>query len=732
MIYSVIVDVSSSEVDRIFDYKGEGYTVGTRVLVDFANRKTDGFIVAEKETTDYDPAKLKEIIKPLDDFPAISADLLQLGEFMRREYHLRWIDVLRLFVPAEMRGNRVRVLSKKQVCLATDDSLDVILSSLKPNATLQRDLVTFLYLNGATLAEQLNSEFSYATVKALEKKGIVASHEIVVRRTPYKDLQVSKPVQRTLLIGQQNAVDTVLADTHGKYLLHGVTGSGKTEVYLTIIEQIVAQGKTCIMLVPEISLTPSMLRQLRQRFGDTVALLHSGLSVGERYDEWLRLKNGEAKIAVGARSAVFAPLSNIGAIIIDEEHDSSYISDFNPRYNTAEVANFRVEQHGGLLLMGSATPSLGSYYSARKGQLKLIQMPERINKRPLPKVEIVDMSLETRSGNKGIFSRLLKQQLAETLEKGNQAMLFLNRRGFSSFLMCTKCGYVAKCTDCDVSLTVHREDNMLKCHYCGKHFYMLNKCPNCHESSFRQGKIGTQQIVELLKQMFPDVKILRMDADTTQTKESHGKILDAFSKGEAQILVGTQMIAKGHDFPKVTLVGVLDGDQSLHHSDYLATERTFQLITQVAGRSGRDVDTGTVVLQTYTPTHYCLQLAAKQDYVSFYKREINLREASAFPPFAEIVRILYQGEKEKDCIDLLTEHYAELSNLKSANSRDFYYMDKMRCPLKRAEKKYRFQILIKLSKDRLQEVLPQIYAVCDGKKRNGVQVFVERNPQNLS
>ncbi|MCH5152996.1 MAG: primosomal protein N' [Clostridiales bacterium] len=732
MIYSVIVDLSASEVDRIFDYKGEGYTVGTRVLVNFANRATEGFIVAEKEQSSYDPDKIKEIIRPLDDFPAISADLLELGEFMRKEYHLRSADVLRLFIPAEMRKSRVKVLSKKQVCLATAGSLDVILSSLKPNATMQRDLVTFLYLNGATLAETINAEFGNSALRALIDKGIVETHDIVVRRTPYKDLKVKPAEKRQLLPAQQYAVDTVLSDRQGKFLLHGVTGSGKTEVYLTIIERIVAEGKNCIMLVPEISLTPAMLSQLRERFGDTVALLHSGLSSGERYDEWLRIKNGEARIAVGARSAVFAPMQNIGAIIIDEEHDSSYISDFNPRYNTQEVANFRAEQNGALLLLGSATPSLGSYYAARHGKLKLIEMSERINKKPLPKVEIVDMTLETRSGNKGIFSRLLKQQLNETLNKGNQAMLFLNRRGYSSFMMCTKCGYVAKCTDCDVSLTVHRDDNMLKCHYCGKHFYILDKCPNCHESSFRQGKIGTQQIVQLLNEMYPGVKVLRMDADTTQTKESHGKILEAFAKGEAQILVGTQMIAKGHDFPKVTLVGILDGDQSLHYSDYLSTERTFQLITQVAGRSGRDKDSGTVVLQTYTPTHYCLQMAAKQDYFSFYKREINLREASAFPPFAEIIRILYTGEKEKDCIDQLTEQYAELVNLKAKYPHDFYYMDKMRCPLKRAEKKYRFQILIKLSKDSLKEIIPQIYSVCDGKKRASVTISVERNPQNLS
>lgn len=731
MIYSVIVDISASEVDRIFDYVGSDVPVGSRVLVPFANRQIEGYVIEEKETTDCPPNKLKSIIRLMDDFPVLSQNLLELGRFMRDEYHLRWVDVLRLFIPAEMRGNRVKELSKKQAYV-TFDNLEEILRSLKPNAAKQRDLVTFLYNNGATLSEKLNKQFGNGALRALVEKGFVRENDITVRRTPYKNLKTAQSEKRLLTPAQQRAVDTVLADTQGKYLLHGVTGSGKTEVYLTVIESLVATGKSCIMLVPEISLTPNMLRQLRERFGDNVALLHSGLSVGERFDEWLRLKNGEAQIAIGARSAVFAPLTNIGAIIIDEEHDSSYISDFNPRYNTIEVAKRRAEQENALLLLGSATPSLASYYRAQKGELTLINMPERINKRPLPQVEVVDMTLETRRGNKGIFSELLKQRLSETLSKGNQAMLFLNRRGYSSFLMCTKCGYVAKCEDCDVSLTVHREDNKLKCHYCGKQYYMLDKCPVCKESSFRQGKIGTQQITQLLNQMFPDVKVLRMDADTTQTKESHGKILEAFHSGEAQILVGTQMIAKGHDFPKVTLVGILDGDQSLHHSDYLATERTFQLITQVAGRSGRDTETGTVVLQTYTPTHYCLQLASKQDYIGFYKREINLREASLFPPFSEIIRILYQGEKEKDCIDELTEQYAELSNLKCAKPAAFYYMDKMRCPLKRAENKFRFQILLKLDNKSVGEILPQIYAVCDGKKRKDVQIFVERNPQNLS
>lgn len=731
MIYSVIVDIAASEVDRIFDYKGEGYAVGSRVLVEFAHRRIEGYIIEEKQTSDCPPEKLKEIISAVDDYPVVLPELIELGRYMRTQYHLRWVDVLRLFIPAEMRGNRVKVLSKKQATLAQED-IGKILDSLKPNAVKQRDLVNFLYANGPTLCETLNARFGNGALRALADKGYVTIDEVTVSRTPYKNLANSQSPHHALTSTQQNAVDTVLADRQGRYLLHGVTGSGKTEVYLTIIDKIVSEGKSCIMLVPEISLTPNMLRQLRERFGDNVALLHSGLSVGERFDEWLRLRNGQAHIAIGARSAVFAPLSNLGAILIDEEHDSSYVSDFNPRYNTIDVAKFRATRDGALLVLGSATPSLTSYYEAKQGKLKLISMPERINKRPLPTVTVVDMAQETRSGNKGIFSNLLKERLAKTIADGNQAMLFLNRRGYSSFLMCTKCGYVAKCLDCDVSLTVHYEDNMLKCHYCGKQYYMLTECPSCHEKSFRQGRIGTQQIVELLGQMFPDVKVLRMDADTTKNKEGHIKILEAFGRGEAQILVGTQMIAKGHDFPKVTLVGILDGDQSLHRDDYLATERTFQLITQVAGRSGRDTLPGEVVLQTYTPTHYCLQLAAKQDYIGFYRKEINLREASAFPPFSEIVRILYQGEDEKSCIDQLTEQYAKIVNLKKDNPNAFLYLDKMRCPLKRAEKKFRFQILIKLETSKVEELLPQIYTVVDEKSHSDVQIFTERNPQNLS
>ena len=733
MIYSVIVDISNSQVDRVFDYTSDDQLeVGQRVEVQFAHRKVEGFVVDCKETTDCPPEKLKSISKCLDEFTVFDEKMLKLGRYMCQKYHLRLIDVLRLFLPPQMRGNRVRVLSRKQATISSQCplTLEEMLEKCS-RAPKQQQLLTYIAQHGATLSAQLSEQFGASALKSLVEKGLVSEQEIVVKRTPYSGVS-GTDTRHSLTQSQQIVVNSIMSEPGQKFLLHGVTGSGKTEVYMNVIEQVVNSGKTCIMLVPEISLTPNMLRLFRNRFGDCVAILHSGLSAGERFDEWMRLREGEARIAIGARSAIFAPLDNIGIVIIDEEHDSSYISDFNPRYNTIDVAKYRCSQYNSTLVLGSATPSLESFLAAQRGQLKLLSLPERINHRPLPTVEIADMAMERRSGNKGLFSDLLKQRMTETLEKGNQVILFLNRRGYSSFLMCTKCGYVARCADCDVTLTVHREDNELKCHYCHKRYHMLTQCPECGSSAFRQGKMGTQQVVELLNAMYPDVKVLRMDADTTQNKESHVKILTAFANQQAQILVGTQMIAKGHDFPNVTLVGILDGDQSLYYSDYLATERTFQLLTQVAGRSGRDTQAGRVVLQTYTPTHYCLQLAAKQDYLGFYKREINLREASLFPPFSTIVRVLYSGENEKDCIKQLTIHYNGINDLKEQYDTDFLYLDKMRCPLKRAEKKYRFQILMKLSVDKTDEILQKLYDVTDKSDVKGVTVFVERNPQNLS
>jgi primosomal protein N' (replication factor Y) len=445
-------------------------------------------------------------------------------------------------------------------------------------------------------------------------------------------------------------------------LLHGVTGSGKTEVYMTVIERVIAEGKTAIMLVPEISLTPQVLGVFKKRFGNMVAILHSKLSAGERFDEWTRLMNGEAKIAVGPRSAIFAPLKNLGVIIIDEEHDESYISESNPRFNTFEIANFRVKKNNCALILGSATPSIETYYKSQIGEIKLLELPTRVNGRDMPKIEIVDMLGEIRNGNNGIFSNRLLNELYNCIQNKKQAMLFLNRRGYTSFMMCRDCGYVAKCSDCDVSLVYHKVENKLKCHYCGKRFQALTKCPECGSAHIREGAIGTEQVCEELKKTFPNVKVLRMDNDTTRNKDSHLRILSEFNKTKPAILVGTQMIAKGHDFEDVVLVGIIDADQGLYQSHFKSAERTFALLTQVSGRAGRSKEEGKVILQTYSPKKYVYNLAANYNYKGFYEKEINLRKTTKFPPFSTIIRLLFSGEEAEEVQKVTKACYDEIKD----------------------------------------------------------------------
>ncbi len=729
MIYEVIVDISSSQIDKIFDYKGENISVGSRVAVPFNNRLIEGFVVGEKQKSNVPDAKLKEINSVLDDFVALDPSVLELSRFVCKKYHLRMVDALRLCIPSEMRSNRIKPLIKQEACLNSELTSQQIESLVKKNAKKQIAIIDYIKQKNSEFTDKLNKLFGWSSVDALIQKGILTISDIQVNRKPYSLIK-PKCVKHTLTATQQEIVDKINGSQNQKYLLWGVTGSGKTEIYLNVIEQAIKKGKTAIMLVPEISLTPNLFKLFKGRFGDTVAIMHSGLSAGERYDEWLRLKLNKAKIAIGARSAVFAPLTNIGAIIVDEEHDTSYLSDNNPRYDARVVAQYRCEQNGCNLILGSATPSLESFYKAEKGEYTLLTLSERINKMPLPDVSIVDMSAEIRAGNNSIFSHQLTEELTRVIKEGNQAILFLNRRGYSSFMMCTKCGYVAKCPDCDVSLTLHKEDNVLKCHYCGNQFRVFEKCPKCKNSYIRQGRVGDQQVEALLKKMFPDVKVLRMDADTTQSKDGLIKILDAFTNREAQVLIGTQMLAKGHDFPFVTLVGILNGDQSLYYGDYLAAEKTFQLLTQVAGRSGRDKQRGKVVLQTYTPKHYCLQLSANQDYLSFYKREINLRKATEFPPFSVVARVMYTGLDSQRCIDLLNRHYEQIDKLKEQDT--FLFLQKMRCPVKRLQGKHRFQILMRLNSQKADSVLDKIFTIIEDIKDEKVIVFTEINPQNLN
>lgn len=725
MIAEIIVDVATSETDKIFDYLAtEEVEVGCRVVVPFGKIKIEGICVGIKEVSDYPLEKLKSVIRVLDEKPALTKEVIALMDFMVKRYHIPRALALRQFLPSEMRKGRVRAKTVKYASIITFD-----LSLIKSNATAQKNALVYLNEVKKEKLSVLNEKFSATAIKTLENKGLVEITEERVNRLPYSSLNVTeKKVEYTS--EQVNAINTVTSDGKRVDLIFGVTGSGKTEVYLNLIEKTLNSGKTVIMAVPEISLTPQMLSLLRARFQEKVSILHSGLSQGERFDEWWRLRSGEAKIAIGARSVIFAPLENLGLIVIDEQHDTSYDSESSPRYSTFEIANFRADYNNCKIVLGSATPSVDVFLRAKNGEYGLIKMGRRINKRSLPEIICADMRREVKRGNPSCYSGVLKQEIEGCLSRGEQAIIFLNRRGYSKQVICSSCGYVAKCEQCDVALNYHSDCNLLKCHYCGTAYKMLTACPECGNVNLLYGGTGTQRVVEELKKLFPTARILRMDNDTTQNKDGHFKILNEFSEHKADILVGTQMIAKGHDFSNVTLVGILDGDMSLFFSDYRSSERTFQLLTQVAGRSGRGEKKGKVVLQTFSPDNPVLELSIKYDYEGLYEREIALRKATGFPPFSDIVRIMVEGENEKIAIETLKNLYLECKDLFDKNSGKFYFFNKMKSPVKRIKRKFRFQVLMRI-KSGNKDLIDKFYELAGKYNSSKVYVYLEENPASL-
>ena len=724
MIAEVIVDIAAGETDRIYDYLcDDDIKAGSRVRAPFGGKIVSGFVMRLKETSDVPPGRLKRVFPCSDGLPALNPECLALAGKLTARYRVPMALSLRLFLPSEMRAGKVRELKKNYASLLVPLS-EMTLSKTAKN---QRGAAEYLEKNGKTECGFLNGLFP-GGVAALEKKGYALVKKEQLLRDPYKGLEVEH-FDRELTEDQRRAVERIERDERTVQLLHGVTGSGKTEIYLTLIAKCLKEGKSSIFLVPEISLTPQMLSQLRARFGRNAAIMHSGLSAGEKFDEWWRLRTGEAKIAIGARSAVFTPLENLGVIIIDEEHDSSYSSETAPRYNTFDVAYLRAKYNGCKLVLGSATPAVDTYKRAIDGEFGLIRLEKRINRKPLPEIVIADMRREVRRGNNSAFSAALREELDKCLKEGNQAILFLNRRGYSQTVICKECGYVAKCEACDVSLTYHRDEDCLKCHYCGARYRVPTVCPDCGGRKLSYAGTGTQRIAAELEKLYPSARVLRMDNDTTSGKEGHYKILKAFGEKLADILVGTQMIAKGHDFPSVTLVGILDADMSLHFSDYRSGERTFQLITQVAGRSGRAEEKGKVVLQTFSPENDVLRYAVAYDYEGFYQNEISLRAATMFPPFSKIVRVLVTGEDEKKALEALRGVYFSLERLYTEHAEKFLFFNKMHAPIKRIQNKFRYQVLMRLSDT---SVLPLVYDACAEARTRDVLVSVEENPTNLS
>ncbi|MGN1061199.1 MAG: primosomal protein N' [Candidatus Coproplasma sp.] len=722
MYAKVIVDIAHSQVDRVFEYScPENTQAGCRVKVPFGGRVIEGFVIGVSQTPSFAAEKIKPVTALYDELPALVPECFALMERIAQRYRVPKAASLRLFLPSEMRLGKVSEAYEKRIRLCGDRAL--IGKAAKKQAEAAQVL-----LDGEADYTALCNKCGRAAVNALVEKGVAEVYKVKRNRTPMSG-EGDSAEKKILTDAQRAALDYIERSDKRIQLIHGVTGSGKTEIYLNIIAEQLKRGKTAIFLVPEISLTPQMLSQLRARFGGEAAIMHSGLSAGERFDEWWRLRSGEAKIAIGARSAIFAPLENIGVIIIDEEHDSSYRSETAPRYSTVDIAALRAEYNDCKLILGSATPSVESYIAATEGRYGLVTLTERINGKPMPEIIIADMRREVKRGNPSNLSRALREELEQTLLSGNQAIIFLNRRGYSQTVICADCGYVAKCENCDVSLTYHSEENCLKCHYCGAKYRMLSACPECGGKHLRYSGTGTQRVVAEIKELFPSARVIRMDNDTVSGKDGHYKILKSFSEKQADILVGTQMIAKGHDFPSVTLVGILDADMSLHFSDYRSGERTFQLITQVAGRSGRAGAKGKVVLQTYSPENYILRYAIGYDYKGFFENEVKMRKAALFPPYSLICRVMVVADKDESALDALKKVYLAIEEIRKNDADEFIFLNKMHSPIKKIQNKVRYQVLARLKSDKY---LKEIYDIAVGASNSDALVYVEENPVNLS
>lgn len=656
MFANIIVDITHEKLDKIFQYRVPSHmegelSIGMEVLVPFGkgNRMTKGYVVDFSENCDYDLSKVKEIAEISRKGMAIEGKLVALAAWMKEHYGGTMIQALKTVLPIKQK-EQAKVKKKVRLLLNEGEGktkLDFYLhKNQKARARLLAALLDEPVLDYELINKKLNITLN--VVRALEEQGVLSIESEQVYRNPIQNRkQQVKDICYT--DEQKNAIECFWGDyqkqQYGTYLIHGVTGSGKTEVYMEMIARVAAKGRQAIVLIPEIALTFQTVMRFYRRFGDRVSIMNSRLSAGERYDQMMRAKAGEIDVMIGPRSALFTPFPNLGLIVIDEEHENTYKSEQIPRYHARETAIARAKLEQASVILGSATPSVEAMYRAKHGEYKLLELHKRSGNQEMAQVHVVDLRKELREGNRSILSRKLQQMIADRLHKKEQIMLFLNRRGYAGFISCRECGFVVKCPHCDVSLSYHRNGKMV-CHYCGYEQERVQICPECGSRHIGEFKAGTQQIEEVVKKHFPEARVLRMDLDTTRSKDGHEKILAAFANEEADILVGTQMIVKGHDFPNVTLVGILAADMSLYSNDYRAGERTFQLLTQAAGRAGRGAKKGEALIQTYSPDHYAIVTAAAQDYEAFYEEEIHYRELMGYPPVDNLLAILVSCEKE--------------------------------------------------------------------------------------
>ena len=728
----IILNSDALEIDRPFTYKipvelKERVKIGQIVKVPFGtkNKTSEGFVLALKGEEEIDKSfRVKKVASIVTDEPIIDKNDIKLIYFLREKYLCKYIDAFRLLIPVGiMKGAKSK--SKKVIVFKSDD-----LSSIK-NSEGYIEIINFLKENSGKYTKteliNTNSISKYKLNKLIENGLLEVEEEIVFR---YNNRTYNIDFEKELTAQQKQVLDEYINSSDNLFLLKGVTGSGKTEVYMRMVEDALNKGKSAIVLVPEISLTPQMIERFKGRFGKDVALFHSKLSDGERFDEWFRVKSGKAKLVIGARSAIFLPVKNLGLIIIDEEHENTYKSDQNPKYQTKEVAEFLSNQKGCKVVLGTATPTIETFYRALIGELKLLELNSRVDGKAMPPMKVVDMRNELKSGNASLFSRELFNEIKEKLSKKEQIILFLNRRGFSTFVSCRSCGYVFKCEECDISMTYHR-NGLLVCHYCGKTKSTPKKCPKCDSKYVKFFGAGTQRVEEEVKKYFKEAKVLRMDVDTTRSKDSYENIYNTFKDGKADILIGTQMISKGLDFKNVTLVGILAADMSINIPDYRASERTFQIITQVAGRAGRGEKQGNVIIQTYTPDHYSLKYAINYDYEGFYEREFTVRALMKYPPFGKILLINAISKKE----DLLKQFMHKISNgikLLVEKEKDIDVLGPIPCLIAKVKENYRWQIVIKgeFESEFAKKIKELLYDKSNN-VYNDIRISMDINPNNL-
>ena len=746
MIAEVVINSTVKNLDRVFDYAipvemEDEIEIGSRVLIPFGRSTNyeEGFVVGLKEKSDYE---VKEILRIQEE--ELSNQEMKLAKWMANRYFCNLSDCIKLMLPPGTATKKIenRAKDKKVQVVYLKKNIEQIKEAIQKKeikSAKQIKALNFIKKNsGVTIQEiELFTDISRSIIKTLEKNGYVEILEKTIERNPFLHKVLERTEKLHLTEEQQYAYQQVEKaideKKHESFLLYGITGSGKTEVYMQLIEKVVRMGRAAILLVPEISLTPQMVDRFIARFGqETIAVLHSKLSIGERYDGWQKIKDGRANIIIGARSAIFAPVKDLGIIIIDEEHDSSYKSETNPRYHAKEIAKKIAQEKEIPLLLGSATPDITTFYEAQEGKITKLVLTKRANESNLPEIRLVDLREELAIGNRSMISRYLYQEIENNLKNKKQTILFLNRRGFSTFIMCRECGYTLKCKNCNISLTYHKKEEILKCHYCNHQEKVPTVCPVCGSSKIKHFGTGTQKLEMEINHLFPNATTIRMDIDTVTKKNSHEDILNRFKNENIDILIGTQMVVKGHHFPNVTLVGVIAADSSLNIDDYRAEERTFDLIVQVAGRAGREKEKGRVLIQTYNPDAYSIRYAQKQNYDLFYNAEIKMRKQLKYPPFCDIIMFGISGEEEEKVKEMSNQIYAAIKKKIESSQIEANLGLPMPAPIDKIKNRFRYRIIIKaiLTSDLIQminECLKENFKT----NRTKTRVITDVNPVNM-